>query len=414
MNLDKLAIKEIKGGVAFPMGFIACGVKAGIKSKTKYDMALIQSEVQAQAAGVFTRNVVKAHPLMLTRKHLMDGTARAVIVNSGNANACMGELGDKAALEMAKETADKLGIALEDVIVASTGVIGEEMPMDKIKSGIVLAVNELKCIDKSDEGLKGDYANKAALAIMTTDTIQKEKAYELKCSIGSIRMGIMAKGSGMIHPNMGTMLSFITTDALVEADILQKLLKEAVDETFNMITVDGDTSTNDMAVILANGMSGFSLQGEELKAFGAMLKKACQDMAIAIARDGEGASKLIEAQVKGAASLEDARKIVRSVCSSSLVKSAIYGEDANWGRIIAAAGYSGAIFDPWKVNIFLGNIQVAKNGQGLKFSEIEAKELLMKDEIIIRIELGDGGLFAKGWGCDLTHKYVDINASYRS
>ncbi len=407
---------EIEGGISAPLGFYASGIQAGIKYKEKYDVALVLSEVPANAAGVFTRNLVKAHPLILTEKHLEDGTAQAVIINSGNANACMGEIGDKAALEMAVTTAEGLGIPKQEVLVSSTGVIGQEMPLVKVIPGIQKAVQEVASLRKNQMDLltKGQHAKRAALAIMTTDTIVKEMALELKCRQGTVKLGIMAKGSGMIHPNMGTMLCFVTTDAQVETPSLRKLLKEATEESFNMVTVDGDTSTNDMMVMLANGRSGVRPEGEDAQNFVKMVKEACCAMAMAIARDGEGASKFLEVKVSGAKSLDDARKIARGVCSSSLVKSAMYGEDANWGRILAAAGYSGAEFDPHRADIFLSGLQVAAGGQGLQFSENEALERLQKKDIVIEIRLRDGSQGAKAWGCDLTHKYIDINASYRT
>lgn len=413
--VDKNPWKEVEGGISAPQGFYASGVKAGIKYKEKYDVALIHSEVPASSAGMFTRNVVKAHPLVLTEKHLEDGIARAVIVNSGNANACMGEIGDYSAFKMAEVTAEVLGISMDDVLVSSTGVIGQELPLDRVIPGIREAANEItKLRADRDQKMKAVQANRAALAIMTTDTTIKEMAFELQCSEGVIKLGIIAKGSGMIHPNMGTMLCFITTDAKVEALKLKGLLREATDESFNMVTVDGDTSTNDMVVILANGMSGVEPTGDDWDHFADMVREACCAMAIAIARDGEGASKFLEARVIGAKSLDDARKIARSVCSSNLVKSAMYGEDANWGRILAAAGYSGAAFNPNRADIYLSGLQVAAQGQGLKFSESEALELLKKQDILIEIKLQDGEHGARAWGCDLTHKYVDINANYRT
>jgi len=407
--------KVIPGGIAAPTGYLASGVKAGIKYKEKYDVALIKSEVRACAAGVFTRNLVKAHPLLLTEKHLLDGKAQAIIVNSGNANACMGEVGEKAAVQMAEITATQLQIPVNDVLVSSTGVIGQEMPMDKVVPGIMEASRVLNAITgHGEEEAKAEHSHRAALAIMTTDTTIKEMALELTCSQGPIKLGVMAKGSGMIHPNMGTMLCFITTDAKVEPALLQSILKEATEESFNMVTVDGDTSTNDMAVILANGLSGIQPEGDELLDFSEMVKEACCAMAIAIARDGEGASKFLEIKVSGANSVTDARKIARSVCSSNLVKSAMYGEDANWGRILAAAGYSGAFFDPNKADIFLNDLQVAEQGQGLNFSENEAFDRLKNTDIRVEIHLQDGNSNACAWGCDLTHKYVDINAHYRT
>lgn len=407
--------KEIYGGISAPLGFYAGGVQAGIKHKEKYDVALILSDVPASSAGMFTRNLIKAHPLVLTEKHLENGTAQAVIINSGNANACMGKIGDQVALRMAEVTAKELGIPETDVLVSSTGVIGQELPLDKVIPGISKVVQEVTNLRvQTDSRIKVEEASKAALAIMTTDTTIKEKALELKCAKGTVKLGIMAKGSGMIHPNMGTMLCFITTDAQVESSKLKDLLRETTEESFNMVTVDGDTSTNDMVVMLANGLSGVEPEGKEWESFSRMVREACCAMAMAIARDGEGASKFLEIQVTGSKSLVDARKIARSVCSSNLVKSAMYGQDANWGRILAAAGYSGAAFDPQKADIFLSGLQVASQGQGLAFSEKEAFERLKKKDIIIEIRLRDGGYEAKAWGCDLTHKYIDINANYRT
>ncbi|ADY54796.1 N-acetylglutamate synthase; glutamate N-acetyltransferase [Syntrophobotulus glycolicus DSM 8271] len=411
-----MKIKNIEGGVAAPEGYYAAGVRAGIKYKDKYDLAIIMSKVKAKAAAVYTRNLVKAHPLLLNMQHLTDGEAQAIVVNSGNANACMGEPGEKAALEMAVQTAKELGLKTEDILVASTGVIGQPMPMEKIIPGIAKAAASVQELlqTEPDRETKAGTAHEAALAIMTTDLVPKEKAYELECAEGTVKLGIIAKGSGMIHPNMGTMLCFITTDGAFDSEVLGKLLKEAVDKSFNMVTVDGDTSTNDMVLLLANGRSGIRPQGEELRQFREMLDHACVAMAKAIARDGEGATKLIEVQVNGAGTVKDAGQIVKSVCSSSLVKTAIYGQDANWGRILCAAGYSGAVFDPEGTSIYLNGLQVAQDGRAIPFSEDEALELLKNQEIVIRIDLKDGQENAVGWGCDLTHKYVDINADYRT
>jgi len=420
MNSAQKSWKKVDGGIAAPTGFYAAGVKAGIKYKDKYDVALILSEVRASAAGLFTRNLVKAHPLLLTQKHLEDGKAQAIVVNSGNANACMGAIGDTAAMQMAATAAQALGIPVEDVLVSSTGVIGQEMPLDKVLPGIkeaaesVLA-DKLCSYQGNEEPVKKRlHSHQAALAIMTTDTAVKESAMELETAQGIIRLGIMAKGSGMIHPNMGTMLCFITTDAKVEPDRLKALLKDATEQSFNMVTIDGDTSTNDMVVILANGQSGVTPVGEDWENFALMVREACCAMAMAIARDGEGASKFLEIKVTGAKSDADARQIARSVCSSNLVKSAMYGEDANWGRILAAAGYSGAYFNPNKADIYLNSLQVAEDGQGLRFSENEAFERLKHRDILIEIRLQDGDAEAIAWGCDLTHKYIDINANYRT
>lgn len=418
MDNAETAWKSIDGGVAAPEGFYAVGVQAGIKYENKYDVALIYSRVQAQAAGVYTRNLVKAHPLYLTQRHLNDGLAQAIVINSGNANACVGEYGDRAALAMAQTAAAFLAIPPEDVLVASTGVIGVEMPIDRVLNGIRTAGAQLlgdvaKGIRGQDETAEG--AHQAALAIMTTDTMVKEFAYELPCSQGGvIHLGGIAKGSGMIHPNMGTMLGFLTTDANVPAAELQRMLREAVDESFNMVTVDGDTSTNDMVLLLANGASGVTPKGEDAVNFENMVKMICVQLAQAIARDGEGASKFMEVKVTRAKTKEDARKIARSICGSSLVKAALFGEDANWGRILTAAGYSGAEFMPDKVDVYLGDLIVAQAGIGVKFSEDKAKEILSTKDVKISLNLNSGEQQATAWGCDLTHEYVTINGSYRT
>ncbi|HVJ48354.1 bifunctional glutamate N-acetyltransferase/amino-acid acetyltransferase ArgJ [Desulfitobacterium sp.] len=406
----------IEGGVGAPQGFQATGVKAEIKYQDKYDVALIYSSVPAQAAGVFTRNQVKAHPLVLTQKYLEDGVAQAIVANSGNANACVGEAGDQAALEMARTTASTLGLKIEDVLVASTGVIGVEMPVERLAHGIEEAAQILTSSETPtwtpQERIEN--AHQAALAIMTTDTKVKELACELPCHEGVIRLGGIAKGSGMIHPNMGTMLGFITTDAKLPAAQLQGLLRQAVDQSFNMVTVDGDTSTNDMVLFLANGESGITPVEEEWLAFQEMVNSFCIRLAQEIARDGEGATKFLEVQVTGAKSLEDARKLAKSICGSSLVKTAMYGEDANWGRILAAAGYAGAEFNPSQAAIYLGECLVAQNGQGVHFSEEVAKGVLSQKEIKILLQLKDGEAQATAWGCDLTHEYVTINGDYRT
>jgi len=423
--------QEIPGGVAAPQGFWASGVKAGIKYSDKYDVAVILSEVEAQAAGVFTRNVIKAHPLLLTQKHLANGTARAIVANSGNANACVGATGDQAALAMARTTAEALGLNVDDVLVASTGVIGVEMPLEPVKKGIEQAAAEVRQLQRAilagSGELAGDFregiaaeaqrleaAHRAALAIMTTDMTVKEVSWELQCREGAVRLGAMAKGSGMIHPNMGTMLAFMTTDAQISASELQRLLREAVNDSFNMVTVDGDTSTNDMALFLANGASGITPVGEDWERFEYMVKAMAVYLAREIARDGEGAGKLLEVKVTGAKTKEDARKIARSICGSNLVKAAMFGEDANWGRILCAAGYSGANFNPAKVNIYLGSLPVALAGQGVTFSEEAAKTILQKEEIFIRLDLNNGLEEATAWGCDLTYEYVRINGDYRT
>ena len=417
-NAEK-AWKLINGGVAAPKGFYATGVQAGIKYKDKYDVALIFSDVQAEAAGVYTRNLVKAHPLYLTQRHLEDGLARAIVVNSGNANACVGEFGDQSAFAMAEVAAMYLGLKPEEVLVASTGVIGVQMPLDRVLNGIRVASSVL--LDDVVKGIRGqketadEGAHRAALAIMTTDTMVKEYAYELPCSQGGvIHLGAIAKGSGMIHPNMGTMLGFLTTDAHLPSEDLQRILREAVEESFNMVTVDGDTSTNDMVLLLSNGSSGITPEGDDRSNFEKMVKSMCIELAKDIARDGEGASKFMEVTVTGAKTIEDARKIAQSICGSSLVKAALFGEDANWGRILTAAGYSGAEFNPNKVDVFLGDLIVAQAGKGVDFSEEKAKQILGLKEVQISLTLQDGDERATAWGCDLTHEYVTINGSYRT
>ena len=402
----------VEGGVSTPEGFRAAGVMAGVKYPDKYDVAVIYSEVSSEAAGVFTRNKVKAHPLLLTKEHLNDGKAQAIAVNSGNANACVGKPGDEAALSMAKSTAKALSVKEEDVLVASTGVIGVEMPVNRVIKGIEEAANLVLSEVGMDKSMEN--AHNAALAIMTTDIKVKEVACELKTGKGIIKIGAIAKGSGMIHPNMGTMLGFITTDALVPSAKLEELLREAVDDSFNMVTVDGDTSTNDMVLVLANSKSGIELDHDEWDVFKDMFFAVCEKLAQEIARDGEGATKFLEVQVMGAGSREDARKIAKSICGSSLVKTAIFGEDANWGRILAAAGYSGAEFNPDNVAIYLGSVLVAEKGQGVEFSEEEAKAVLAQKDIMIKVLLGEGEAEATAWGCDLTQEYVNINADYRT
>ncbi|MDN5347835.1 MAG: glutamate N-acetyltransferase / amino-acid N-acetyltransferase [Clostridia bacterium] len=401
-------LKVIEGGVTAPLGFKAAGVHAGLK-KEKLDLALLTSEVPAAAAAVYTKNKVKAAPLMVTREHLKHGYARAVVVNSGNANACTGEQGLRDARFMAEVTAAVLHIPVREVVVASTGVIGVPLPMDKVEAGIRAAAANL-----SREG-----GVAAAEAILTTDTCTKEVAVALELGGRTVHIGAMAKGSGMIHPNMATMLAFLTTDLRLEPEILQRALSAVTEKTFNMVTVDGDTSTNDMVVILANGLAGnASLSVEEHACFREALEFVCCRLARMIARDGEGATKLIEVQVYNAPSEADARRLARAVAGSNLVKAAVFGADANWGRIITAAGYSGAEMNPERVDIYLasraGREQVAANGAGLPFSEERAAAILAEEEITIILDLKLGSARATAWGCDLTYDYVRINAAYRT
>ncbi len=397
----------VPGGVTVAAGFLAGAACASIKKADKPDVALIYSSVPAAAAGVFTLNRVKAAPVVVSMKRLERGTARAVVVNSGNANACNGNQGMKDALAMTAEAAAAFDIPADGVLVASTGVIGQKMPMDKVLPGIREAVKQV-----SSYG-----GNHVAQAIMTTDTFSKEAAVRLKLGGKTVTIGGTAKGSGMIHPNMATMLCFITTDAAISAPCLKKALQHAVDLSFNMITVDGDSSTNDMALVMANGMAGNKAIEEENPDyiyFRDALTAVCMLLAQAIARDGEGATKMIEVKVLGAATDRDARLAARTVAGSSLVKAAVFGNDANWGRVICAAGYSGACFDPDKVDIFLGQVQVAADGGSLEFSEEQALKELKKDAVTITLDLKSGGCDATAWGCDLSYDYVKINADYRT
>lgn len=397
---------HITGGVTAPLGFQATGIHCGIK-KQKLDLAVIYSVCPATAAGVFTTNKVKAAPLLVSMRNLEKGQAQAVVVNAGNANACTGDEGLKAAEKMAVLTATQLKINKSQVIVASTGVIGVPLPLDKIEQGIEAAVATLEEKGSSD----------AAVAIMTTDTFPKELAISFQVAGTTVKMGGIAKGSGMIHPNMATMLGFITTDIAIDGLALKIAIKEATEKSFNMITVDGDTSTNDMVTIMANGQAKneiLTLDHPDFHKFQQALNYLTSELAKLIAKDGEGATKLLEVQVKNAKTTEDANKAALAVAKSSLVKTAIFGEDANWGRIICAVGYSGADFDPNKVDIAIGHEIMAINGVGLAFDEEKAKEILQKDHITIYINLKNGSEKATAWGCDLSYKYVEINGSYRS
>ena len=401
-------MKILAGSVTCPLGFLAQGVYAGIKKDDKNDLALVYSQYPCHAAGVFTTNIVRAACIDFNRRQLQDGRARAIVANSGNANACTGEQGWEDTMTMAAFTAECLGIQPQEVLVASTGVIGVNMPMDRIQSGIIAAANTLS--------EAGD-AN-AALAIMTTDLVNKEIAVEIEIDGKAVRIGAMAKGSGMIHPNMATMLGFITTDAAIDSNCLQIMLKTAVSKSFNMISVDGDTSTNDMVLILANGQAGNQIIEDPGSQAGLKFAQALEHIAVhlakMIARDGEGANHLIEVQVNHAGDEATARTIARSITSSNLTKAAVFGLDANWGRILAAAGYSGASFDPGRVDIYLGEEMVAKDGMGLAFDEEIARRELEKDTVVIIVDLKAGDYAATAWGCDLSYEYVRINAAYRS
>ncbi|MEW5762956.1 MAG: bifunctional glutamate N-acetyltransferase/amino-acid acetyltransferase ArgJ [Bacillota bacterium] len=395
----------VAGGVTAPAGFKAAGLNCGLK-KSKKDLALLVSEVPCAAAGLFTTNRVKAAPVLVTQEKLAFGRAQAVVVNSGNANACTGPRGLEDARAMAGITAGALGIPEELVLVASTGVIGVPLPVEKLAAGIPRAAALLDRAGHRD----------AAEAILTTDTCVKEAAVTFTLGGRRVTIGGMAKGSGMIHPDMATMLAFLTTDAAIAPGVLRLALHTAADASFHMISVDGDTSTNDMVLIMANGLAGNERVAtlEAAAPFIAALKEVCMALARAIARDGEGATRLIEVRVRGAPTMADARLAARAVAASNLVKAAVFGRDANWGRIICAAGYSGARFDPDRCDIYLGSLPVARAGNGLPFDEDEARRILEQDPVVITLDLKSGTAEATAWGCDLTYDYVRINASYRS
>lgn len=403
-------IKFIEGGVCAAKGFVANGIHCGIrKNKTKRDLALIYSEADAATAAVYTTNLVKGAPITVTKKNIENGISRAAICNSGNANTCNFD-GIEKAERMCEVTANALGIKKEDIVVASTGVIGMPLDVTPIENGM----------DELVKGL-GKNSELAANAIMTTDTRMKEVTVEFEIGGVTCKMGGIAKGSGMIHPNMATMLVFITTDCAVSSEMLKKALSEDVCNTFNMVSVDGDTSTNDMVTVMANGMAGNKLietDGEDYREFATALATITVNLCRMIAGDGEGATKLLECCVFGAKSLKDAKIAAKSVICSSLVKSAMFGADANWGRILCALGYSGADIDVTKVDVSFssakGCVTVCKNGAGVEFSEEKAKEILLEDEIYINVHLNDGENHATAWGCDLTYDYVKINGDYRT
>lgn len=407
-------MKQIKGGITVVPGFEAAAAAAQIKYEGRTDMALIYSSVPCVAAGTFTTNVVKAAPVKWDQKIVKQGGAvQVIIVNSGIANACTGEEGMQYCEETAQTAAEVFGIQKEQVLVSSTGVIGKQLPMEKIQAGIHMLAQA-----KGNDKFCGA---EAAEAILTTDTHKKEAAVQLEIGGKTVTIGAMAKGSGMIHPNMCTMLSFLVTDAVIEKEVLQKVLSEDVEETYNMISVDGDTSTNDTVLFLANGLAqnaSICPGTEEYKAFAAAVHTVNEQLAKAIAGDGEGATALLEVEVVGAADKEQAKKISKSVVCSNLTKTAVAGHDANWGRILCAMGYAGVSFVPEQVDLFLesaaGTIQILSDGVALPYSEEKATEILSEEKvkILADLKLGDGK--ATAWGCDLTHGYIDINADYRS
>ena len=404
-------MKVIEGGVCAAKGFTANGVHCGIrKNHTKKDLSLIFSSVPCSAAAVYTTNLVKGAPLTVTKKHLSNGIAQAVICNSGNANTCNAN-GIEIAEEMSALAAKALGISPDDMIVASTGVIGQPLSIDPIAAGLPELVAGL-----STEGGKA-----AAEGIMTTDTVMKEVAVEFTLGGKVCHLGGIAKGSGMIHPNMATMLVFLTTDAAISPKMLQKALSGDIANTFNMLSIDGDTSTNDMVTVLANGLAGnpvVDAEGEDFAAFMQALNSVTIALCRKIAGDGEGATKLLECKVTGAADLPTAKTVAKSVICSSLLKAAMFGADANWGRVLCAIGYSGANVDVNKVDVAFcsaaGTVEVCKNGAGLDFSEEIAKKVLLEKEIEILVELNSGSAASTAWGCDLTYDYVKINGDYRT
>ena len=404
-------MKMMEGGVTAAQGFVAGGIHCGVrKNKSKPDLAMIYSEKPCTAAAVYTRNLVKGAPILVTQKNLADGTAKAVICNSGNANTCNAD-GVEKAEAMCQLTAKALGIAPQDVVVASTGVIGQVLPLEPIQEGIPELVKTL-----SPEGSLA-----AATAIMTTDTIPKEAAAQVEIGSKTVTLGGISKGSGMIHPNMATMLCFVTTDCAITPEMLDKAIHQVTEKTFNMISIDGDTSTNDTFAILANGAAGnetIAAPGPDYDAFVEALEAVCRQLSKLMAGDGEGATKLLVCQVEGAADPETAKVVAKSVICSTLFKAAMFGADANWGRVLCAIGYSGAAVDVHKIDVSFrsakGQVDVCQNGAGIPFSEEKASEVLGEKEIDILVHLHMGQEQAEAYGCDLTYDYVKINGDYRT
>ena len=407
-------MKQISGGVTAAKGFCAASTAAGIKYKERKDMALIFSKTPCKAAGTFTTNIVKAAPVKWDQKIVAESAcAHAVVVNAGIANACTGQEGMDYCSQTADHAAELLKIPADSVLVASTGVIGMQLPMERIKDGVSAMVPELS--DANEAG------HQASLAIMTTDTHEKEVAVEIELGGKTVTIGGMCKGSGMIHPNMCTMLSFVTTDAAITKELLQEALSEDVKDTYNMISVDGDTSTNDTCLLLANGEAGnaeISEKNEDYRKFAEALNFVNTTLAKQMAGDGEGATALFEVKVIHAKDKEQAKVLSKSVITSNLTKAAIYGHDANWGRILCAMGYSGAVFDPEKVDLYFssknGEIKIIENGVALDYSEEEATKILSAEAVTATADIKMGDASATAWGCDLTYDYVKINADYRS
>mgnify|MGYP002577180321 CR=1 FL=1 len=407
-------LKKIEGGVTTPQGFTAGAVYTAIKKREnkKPDVAVLYSDLPCSCAACFTTNKFCAAPVILDREILKKGKARAVVINSGNANAATGKQGIEDARTVEREAEKLLGLGEDEVFVCSTGVIGQRLPVDKVLQGIREII---------PAKLAKENGSEAAYAIMTTDTVRKECAYELQLSTGTVKIGAMAKGSGMIHPNMATMLVFITTDCAISPAMLQKALSTDIANTFNMVSVDGDTSTNDMVTVLANGLAGnaeITEEGADFTAFMQALNTVTVYLCRCIAGDGEGATKLLECKVSGAETLDIAKTVAKSVICSSLTKAAMFGADANWGRVLCAIGYSGAPVDVNKIDVQFaskaGTILVCENGAGVDFSEEQAKKILLEHEIEILIDLKSGSAASTAWGCDLTYDYVKINGDYRT
>ena len=401
-------MKQIDGGITAVSGIRAAGIHTGIKAADAKDVALIVTDTPATAAGVFTKNSVTAAPVLVCREHLSDGHAQAVIVNSGNANACTGEIGMANARRMAAATAEQLGIDANLVLVSSTGVIGQQLPMDKIESGIQAAASALSTEGGAD----------AAEGIMTTDTHPKSVAVAVEVDGVPVKIGGIAKGSGMIAPNMATMLSYLTTDARISAEMLQTALNRVVDDTYNLLTVDTDRSTNDTVLILATGVADnaniVATDGEGYEAFCEGLQFVCTELVKMLARDGEGATKLVEVIVKHAKNRSDAESAARAVAESPLVKTAVFANDANWGRIMMAIGKSGAEFDPYQVDVYLADYRLVKNGMDAGYDEDKATALFAQDPVRITIDLRAGDTEITMWTCDYSYDYIRINADYRT
>ena len=399
--------KNAAAGVTFPKGFKAAGVKAGIKKSGNLDLALIYTEKEAAVAGVFTKNAVAAAPVIVSREVVKGGKAHAIVANAGCANACTGETGLANARKMAALAAAEVGCAPDEVLVGSTGIIGVNLPMDKLEAGIKAAAAEL-----SEDGSKN-----AGNAIITTDTYSKACSCEVEIGGQAVRFGAIAKGSGMIQPNMATMLCYITTDANISSQLMQKALSEIVEVSFNMISVDGDMSTNDTVLVLANGASGeaeITDGSPEYEKFYATLKEICQELSKRIAADGEGATKFLTINVSGTKTFEDAKTVAMSIAKSPLVKTAFFGEDPNWGRVICAVGYAGIPMVPEKTVIKFGGVPVYANGLGAEFNEDDIHKVMAEHDIVIDVEMGMGDAKATVWSCDFSYEYVKINGEYHT